>query len=95
MAGGYALSLFDQLVAAAIHSGATTIITRDTRVDILLPTERPLYDFVITHTNRYGQLPSVATLEQGGFDLPEVSDSPLFYLDRIFLRGHTQRFGMP
>ena len=87
MAGGYALSLFDQLVAAAIHSGATTIITRDTRVDILLPTERPLYDFVITHTNRYGQLPSVATLEQGGFELPEVSDSPLFYLDRIFLRG--------
>lgn len=77
------MSVFSKFLAASISEGSTSAIVRDCKSLFILEEERGLYDFALSHVNRYGQLPSVDTLNAKGFRVPTATESPSYYLDSL------------
>lgn len=78
------MSVFNNLVKSAVLDGATTVFLRDVHPSFVLPEEERLYQFVMSHLRRYGNLPSESSLQIAGHSLSgEISESTQYYLDRI------------
>jgi replicative DNA helicase len=77
------MSLYSKLVAASIASGSVSSLMVDFKEAYLLEDERPLFEFVRAHQQRYGHLPSSRTVANAGFNLGNFEESPLYYNDRL------------
>ncbi len=71
-----------QLFRAVIDTGARTAF-RDIDIRHLLPEELPVHALIQTHFSRYGVMPSLTEIIEGGFALPTAPQPPEYYRDRI------------
>lgn len=77
------MSLFLKLVAASTAAGSMSPVLRDVRSSLLLPEEVPAYEFVVSHANRHGALPTSETIQRAGFTPQDAEEPPSYYFDRI------------
>lgn len=72
-----------RLLAAIIENNATELL-RQISKDIFVDDEVDVYDFVRRHFRRYGELPTVETIEEETeVELPDAPEPCQYYLDQI------------
>lgn len=70
-----------QLLRACIDNGSRSEFRQLSPV-LFVADEVPVYEAVAAHYRRHGQLPSVDTMQELGFRLPNAPEPPAFYLNR-------------
>lgn len=76
------MSELSQLLRAAIEQGATGVF-QAIHDDYVLPEELLPFHFVKNFFGRHGQLPSLLTLQQSGFQLPPIHEPASYYLHKV------------
>ena len=72
-----------RLLAAIIENNATELL-RQISTDLFVDDEVDVYNFLRKHFRRYGELPTIETIEEEtGVEIPETGESTEYYLDQL------------
>jgi replicative DNA helicase len=71
-----------KLLRSIIEAGSTNCLLNSKR-QFFVDDEVPIYDFIHDHFDRYGVIPSMATLAENGISLPPVTETYQYYYNHV------------
>ncbi len=72
-----------KLLASIVDNGSISVF-RDLDGALFIEDEKPVYDFISRHYRRYGEIPSIATVEQEcDIDIPDADEVPDYYVKKV------------